>query len=101
MALPSGQQSLRKSLRLLAQLEFLDFARRGFRDIAEHHGLGAFKLRQALAAEGDDRVAAALVGRKRRAILERAEGAGRFPRSEEHTSELQSLMRISYAVFSF
>src|SRR3546814_7950021 len=25
--------------------------------------------------------------------------AGRQPRSEEHTSELQSLMRISYAVF--
>src|SRR3546814_6386337 len=25
--------------------------------------------------------------------------AGRMPRSEEHTSELQSLMRISYAVF--
>src|SRR3546814_7793220 len=30
----------------------------------------------------------------------RAVGAGRaFARSEEHTSELQSLMRISYAVF--
>src|SRR3546814_10068975 len=26
-------------------------------------------------------------------------GAGETPRSEEHTSELQSLMRISYAVF--
>src|SRR3546814_5853366 len=26
-------------------------------------------------------------------------GQGRGPRSEEHTSELQSLMRISYAVF--
>src|SRR3546814_7930611 len=26
-------------------------------------------------------------------------GRGRAPRSEEHTSELQSLMRISYAVF--
>src|SRR3546814_6640433 len=26
-------------------------------------------------------------------------GAGRLARSEEHTSELQSLMRISYAVF--
>src|SRR3546814_7681937 len=26
-------------------------------------------------------------------------GAGAAPRSEEHTSELQSLMRISYAVF--
>src|SRR3546814_2351844 len=29
----------------------------------------------------------------------RAEGRGDGPRSEEHTSELQSLMRISYAVF--
>src|SRR3546814_9721084 len=27
------------------------------------------------------------------------QGAGRAVRSEEHTSELQSLMRISYAVF--
>src|SRR3546814_6573640 len=27
------------------------------------------------------------------------EGSGRIHRSEEHTSELQSLMRISYAVF--
>src|SRR3546814_9988943 len=26
-------------------------------------------------------------------------GSANFPRSEEHTSELQSLMRISYAVF--
>src|SRR3546814_6254116 len=29
----------------------------------------------------------------------RADRAGRVTRSEEHTSELQSLMRISYAVF--
>src|SRR3546814_5510257 len=28
-----------------------------------------------------------------------ADASGRQPRSEEHTSELQSLMRISYAVF--
>src|SRR3546814_8848440 len=28
-----------------------------------------------------------------------AAGQARLPRSEEHTSELQSLMRISYAVF--
>src|SRR3546814_4403043 len=28
-----------------------------------------------------------------------SEFAGRLPRSEEHTSELQSLMRISYGVF--
>src|SRR3546814_5506966 len=29
----------------------------------------------------------------------RRRGRTRLPRSEEHTSELQSLMRISYAVF--
>src|SRR3546814_6862997 len=35
-----------------------------------------------------------------RAICRRHAGiAGRLRRSEEHTSELQSLMRISYAVF--
>src|SRR3546814_2643513 len=28
-------------------------------------------------------------------------GTASLPRSEEHTSELQSLMRISYAVFCF
>src|SRR3546814_9985868 len=33
------------------------------------------------------------------ALLEENEGRGRRDRSEEHTSELQSLMRISYAVF--
>src|SRR3546814_6461992 len=33
------------------------------------------------------------------ALAERGAGAVAVPRSEEHTSELQSLMRISYAVF--
>src|SRR3546814_5583671 len=45
--------------------------------------------------------------RQDRSAARRATGAamawlranGRNPRSEEHTSELQSLMRISYAVF--
>src|SRR3546814_3524992 len=32
-------------------------------------------------------------------IIEPVQGEGGFHRSEEHTSELQSLMRISYAVF--
>src|SRR3546814_3934861 len=35
----------------------------------------------------------------RRDELTRLENEGRIHRSEEHTSELQSLMRISYAVF--
>src|SRR3546814_1589571 len=33
------------------------------------------------------------------AVAFAVEGEGEGPRSEEHTSELQSLMRISYAVF--
>src|SRR3546814_5203512 len=33
------------------------------------------------------------------AVIERLEKHACRPRSEEHTSELQSLMRISYAVF--
>src|SRR3546814_8894740 len=33
------------------------------------------------------------------ACLDAQRTCGRRPRSEEHTSELQSLMRISYAVF--
>src|SRR3546814_5675746 len=37
---------------------------------------------------------------RHRAAVERAVGGQRRPRSEEHTSELQSLMRISYAVFA-
>src|SRR3546814_5235509 len=32
-------------------------------------------------------------------IEPKAIGVGQYQRSEEHTSELQSLMRISYAVF--
>src|SRR3546814_10130238 len=32
-------------------------------------------------------------------VLDTHAGAGSYDRSEEHTSELQSLMRISYAVF--
>src|SRR3546814_2857755 len=47
------------------------------------------RIRPALAATGGDHVD--------RLVL--AEPSGILPRSEEHTSELQSLMRISYAVF--
>src|SRR3546814_7662085 len=37
--------------------------------------------------------------KQRRDSINQYENAGREDRSEEHTSELQSLMRISYAVF--
>src|SRR3546814_10048198 len=38
-------------------------------------------------------------GRRRSSARQREEGRRGHRRSEEHTSELQSLMRISYAVF--
>src|SRR3546814_6796869 len=52
-----------------------------------------YRRRGAVAGDADDRV-----GRDP-GPLPRAELDPAFGRSEEHTSELQSLMRISYAVF--
>src|SRR3546814_10415112 len=54
--------------------------------------LGDFPGFRKTALDGAERFAGAIVHR-----LEIADG--RLRRSEEHTSELQSLMRISYAVF--
>src|SRR3546814_8214022 len=42
-----------------------------------------------------------LTGRPGICFVTRGPGATNASRSEEHTSELQSLMRISYAVFCF
>src|SRR3546814_4055206 len=50
-----------------------------------------FRYRQAPGEQGPPSLPARLAGRPRR--------LHRTRRSEEHTSELQSLMRISYAVF--
>src|SRR3546814_10187018 len=56
-------------------------------------GAGGAGIRAAGACAAD----AGLRGRALFLLLRRADG--RAPRSEEHTSDLQSLMRISYAVF--
>src|SRR3546814_4290844 len=51
---------------------------------------------------GADAASTSLMGTSSEFFELRAEayiGSGRVERSEEHTSELQSLMRISYAVF--
>src|SRR3546814_3875873 len=70
------------ALRVLAEVEFEAFA---FAQV----GAGCFalpaELGQGIVVEGDDRL--------------RRDGAPRESRSEEHTSELQSLMRYSYAGF--
>src|SRR3546814_8037102 len=57
---------------------------------------------QSLAIGADNRVGGWLAVNAQRARLEtktRRQGVDQLYRSEEHTSELQSLMRISYAVF--
>src|SRR3546814_6202763 len=67
--------------------------------VAQQRGLG--QLHEPVA----DLVPGELVQRLREQVeaiageVFRGLGAGRVQRSEEHTSELQSLMRISYAVF--
>src|SRR3546814_3708716 len=57
---------------------------------------------EALSRRGDHRIAKGAMGRlqpgRRRASRD-GQVAGDERRSEEHTSELQSLMRISYSVF--
>src|SRR3546814_3192085 len=47
----------------------------------------------------DEGVQGMKVGGRRRIVIPPGKAYGRQGRSEEHTSELQSLMRISYAVF--
>src|SRR3546814_2638026 len=59
---------------------------------------GAKGLRQAAAGEARRRLGDRLCAQRGAAGQRRRHGAP-GPRSEEHTSELQSLMRISYAVF--
>src|SRR3546814_7062262 len=68
-------------------------------EIGIGHVVGDLKLEKAAGAHvGDARKAQSLQRMVDRLAL-RVEHP-RFERSEEHTSELQSLMRISYAVFA-
>src|SRR3546814_4112025 len=67
--------------RQLQRPDLLDFLRR---DVAVHAGAV---------------ISVHVVPDQAGARLGLGHGAGEIPRSEEHTSELQSLMRISYAVF--
>src|SRR3546814_3710597 len=69
-------------------------------------GLLWFSAIELIAAQGDKRILSELVPVERleAALAElaagpRASAESTLARSEEHTSELQSLMRISYAVF--
>src|SRR3546814_4041753 len=72
---------------------------------AERRGVDQGDVRQVeggqeLVVEGRPLAAVGVVGlQRRRGLRVRHHGVHAGARSEEHTSELQSLMRISYAVF--
>src|SRR3546814_6101285 len=67
----------------------------GSRDVADDPGLGSEASRRGRYRPGERK---GLTGGAHSRPLE-GPGPGWEGRSEEHTSELQSLMRISYAVF--
>src|SRR3546814_6434989 len=70
--------------------------------VGDDRDLAAMRLRpdRDLAQLADDRrVARVRRMHRHRAVAEHGFGAGGGDRSEEHKSELQSLMRISYAAF--
>src|SRR3546814_4453757 len=82
---------------------------RGCGQAATHRPQGAGWRREAFLAvaaaglplrhpSGDDRQRVSGLGRQE-GLVEVGSGHAQCARSEEHTSELQSLMRISYAVF--
>src|SRR3546814_2284373 len=66
----------------------------GERFAGEAHGRISFRRSSAIVS-----ISASAVANSRSALLSRRRSKAARIRSEEHTSELQSLMRISYAVF--
>src|SRR3546814_7507496 len=77
-------------------------------EIARHRPLLRFRFETRMAAKmRTDKPVSSIRGRPASSAFRaagyipryRRERAGIYDRSEEHTSELQSLMRISYAVF--
>src|SRR3546814_9463669 len=75
------------------------------RDILEQPAAGDMRQRMDLAGLHQRQQALHIDARRRHQRVDQQDslveqgGATQLPRSEEHTSELQSLMRISYAVF--
>src|SRR3546814_13780202 len=64
-----------------------------------HDALPIFPCWSAIRAWSGPRLAVERIAREFADAAQRADQLRRLDRSEEHTSELQSLMRISYAVF--
>src|SRR3546814_4923930 len=101
MSIPTPSSNPHLSMRradFATLTEALDYAARGETGLNFYSGKG--ELVEALPYRDLRQQAMALARRLLNAGLERGERVALIAdRSEEHTSELQSLMRISYAVF--
>src|SRR3546814_9294988 len=72
---------------------------RGYREYSRSRMLAQLELNQDFSFITEGLAFRALMNTNRTSFFDVARGYAPFYRSEEHTSELQSLMRISYAVF--
>src|SRR3546814_5442257 len=72
-----------------------------FRSTAERFRLSGADVGEYIQPIKDHGIGADEIALLRDTLIARFELNPPVPRSEEHTSELQSLMRISYAVFCF
>src|SRR3546814_6832644 len=88
-----------KQLHTLPPLVFAGEARALTADLAQVADGKAFLLQAGDCAESFDSFSADGIRDRLKVILQMAIVLSYSSRSEEHTSELQSLMRISYAVF--
>src|SRR3546814_20774318 len=89
----------RTAKRLRDASQFMKFAAEGRADGTLYDDELSIALRRAREAEGEASDMAANVAAHNAGIELRPTPVSGWDRSEEHTSELQSLMRISYAVF--
>src|SRR3546814_10005200 len=94
----SEQKLLRQILRAGVDMERIENLR-GSKRPPERACIAVMERRKGRGIAGIDANSAATVAIEHRLQPRRDVAQRLVPRSEEHTSELQSLMRISYAVF--
>src|SRR3546814_8170416 len=94
-----GHQLVLQMRRAAVERDAFDAAMRARIDFAARRFIHAARLHADEAVLDEVEAADAMLAAEVVQGREQRRGRHRLPRSEEHTSELQSLMRISYAVF--
>src|SRR3546814_6259085 len=91
--------SERVPLRVFAEKAYLDYSMYVVLDRALPHVADGLKPVQRRIVFAMSELGINATSKPRKSALTVGDVIGKYHRSEEHTSELQSLMRISYAVF--